>query len=73
MAEPIIALTMGDPSGNGPELSVKALSSGRFRQRARIVLVGDMTVMENARRICSSSIALPLLQLACSAMCRLCI
>ena len=58
MAEPIIALTMGDPSGNGPELSVKALSSGRFNQRARIVLVGDMIVMENARRICSSSIRL---------------
>ena len=58
MAEPIIALTMGDPSGNGPELSVKALSSGHFNQRARIVLVGDMIVMENARRICSSSIRL---------------
>ena len=67
MAEPIIALTMGDPSGNGPELSVKALSSGRFRQRARIVLVGDMTVMENARRICSSSIRLNRITSVCQA------
>ena len=67
MAEPIIALTMGDPSGNGPELSVKALSSGRFSKRARIVLVGDMTVMENARRICSSSIRLNRITSVCQA------
>lgn len=47
---PIIAITMGDPSGNGPELCIKAYASGVFRNKARLIVVGDYKVLENATR-----------------------
>ena len=49
MSLPIIAVTMGDPSGNGPELCIKAFASGAFRGKARLLVVGDYNVIENAR------------------------
>ena len=51
MDRPVIALTMGDPSGNGPELSLKALCGGRYDGRADVIVIGDLSVMLNARRI----------------------
>ena len=55
---PLIALTMGDPSGNGPELTVKALDSARHSIEATVVVIGDLTVLENAKRIVKSDIVL---------------
>ncbi len=37
---PTIAITMGDPSGIGPEVVVKALADAELRQRARFVVYG---------------------------------
>ena len=39
LRKPIIAVTMGDPAGIGPEVAVRACA--RLRRRARLVLVGD--------------------------------
>ena len=48
MRKPVIAVTMGDPSGNGPELCIKALASGRFHDIADILVVGDALAMKAA-------------------------
>lgn len=45
---PILGITMGDPSGNGPEISVKALLDSAAYQRCRPVIVGDAKCIEAA-------------------------
>lgn len=40
MGEPKIGITLGDPSGIGPEITAKALASGRFQLQG-FVLFGD--------------------------------
>ncbi len=50
MSKPLI-MTMGDPTGIGPELIVKALQSGAFDQLARpLVVAGDIGVLRRAAR-----------------------
>ena len=51
MKRPVIAVTMGDPSGNGPELCIKALASGRYHDIADVVVVGDVHALELAAEI----------------------
>ncbi len=43
---PIIALTPGDCTGIGPEITIKILRSEAVRACARIVIIGDMRVLE---------------------------
>ena len=52
MAEyiPKIALTAGDPAGIGPELVVKTVASPEWKGRARFVIYGEVTVLEEAAR-----------------------
>ena len=50
MRMPVIAVTMGDPSGNGPELCIKAFVNGGFYGKAGLVFVGDLRVLENASK-----------------------
>lgn len=38
---PIIAITMGDPAGIGPEICAKALASGELARTARCLVIGD--------------------------------
>ena len=45
-AIPLIAITMGDPAGVGPEIIVKALDSGQIRAICRPIVIGDGTVMD---------------------------
>ena len=45
---PILGISMGDPFGNGPEISVKALNDPDVYARCRPLLVGDKTSMEYA-------------------------
>lgn len=46
--KPIIGITMGDPSGNGPELCVKALVRPEIEQLCYSVVIGDARVIERA-------------------------
>lgn len=39
--KPILGITMGDPSGNGPEISVKALMDAKIYEMCRPVIIGD--------------------------------
>ena len=47
---PIVAITMGDPAGNGPEITVKALSHPELYDRCRPVVIGDAKMLEQAKR-----------------------
>jgi 4-hydroxythreonine-4-phosphate dehydrogenase len=47
MHKPLFALTMGDPAGIGPEITIKALLSGISTD---IVVIGDIKVLQNAAK-----------------------
>ena len=40
---------MGDPAGNGPEITVKALARADLYDRCRPIVVGDAKMLEQAR------------------------
>ena len=46
MSKPIIAITMGDPAGIGPEIAVKALQQRSIHEICKPLLVGDAKVFE---------------------------
>lgn len=46
---PIVAITMGDPAGNGPEITVKALADATLYDRCRPIVVGDAKMIEQAK------------------------
>ncbi len=48
MTQPIIALTMGDPAGVGPEIVVKALADPEIAPLARWVVAGDERILARA-------------------------
>jgi len=51
MALPILGITMGDPFGNGPEITVQALSDPSLYTRCRPLVVGDAASMEYAAAV----------------------
>ena len=48
---PILALTMGDPVGVGPEIIVKALADSQIYQVCRPLVLGDFPALERARTV----------------------
>lgn len=48
--KPIVGITMGDPAGSGPEITVKALADPAQYEYCRPIVVGDLKVMEQAAR-----------------------
>jgi 4-hydroxythreonine-4-phosphate dehydrogenase len=52
-ALPVVAVTMGDPAGIGPEIVLKALADPEIGTLARFVVVGDRDVLDAARRYVS--------------------
>ncbi|HXE95006.1 MAG TPA: 4-hydroxythreonine-4-phosphate dehydrogenase PdxA, partial [Dongiaceae bacterium] len=53
---PIIAITMGDPSGIGPEIIVKALQSQGVTRICVPLVIGDRLALERAIGVCSSTL-----------------
>lgn len=51
MEKPIIAVTMGDPAGIGPEIVAKSIADKATYDVARCIVIGDKKVMEKAIRI----------------------
>ena len=51
MNRPILGITMGDPFGNGPEITVRALHDKTVYDRCRPLVVGDVSSMEYALRV----------------------
>lgn len=50
MKKPIVGITMGDPAGNGPEITIKALAHAGLYDRCSPIVVGDAAVLEQAAR-----------------------
>lgn len=50
MNRPVIGISMGDPFGNGPEITVKALRRQELYKNCRPLVVGDAAAMEYAAR-----------------------
>jgi 4-hydroxythreonine-4-phosphate dehydrogenase len=46
---PIVALTLGDPAGTGPELILKALAQPEVRALGRMIIVGDAATLDRAQ------------------------
>lgn len=51
MNRPILGITMGDPAGCGPEITVKALADAAVYQRCRPLVVGDIQCIQDALRV----------------------
>src|SRR5688572_29621338 len=49
--KPILAVTMGDPAGTGPELIAKAVTTREVLAEGRPVVIGDAEVMRAAVKI----------------------
>ena len=49
---PVIAMTMGDPAGVGPEVCLKAALEAKVQRKCTPLIVGDMAVLrKHARRM----------------------
>ncbi len=48
-----VAITMGDPAGIGPEVTVKALSKAEVYEQCVPIIVGDRAAIEDAIEICN--------------------
>ncbi|MBR9765772.1 MAG: 4-hydroxythreonine-4-phosphate dehydrogenase PdxA [Rhodobacteraceae bacterium] len=59
MSKPIV-ITMGDPSGVGAEVTMKALADRDADLRASAVVIGDRDTLERAARACG--VTLPLIE-----------
>src|SRR3954452_5186487 len=55
---PILAATMGDPAGIGPEICVRALLSPEVREVSRSFVIGDARVLNRALEVCGLSATL---------------
>jgi 4-hydroxythreonine-4-phosphate dehydrogenase len=51
MTQPLIAVTMGDPAGIGPEIIARAFGEEDFREHNRAIVVGDAGILERAARL----------------------
>ena len=51
MNRPILGISMGDPFGNGPEITVRALADRKIYDRCRPLVVGDLSSMSYALRV----------------------
>ncbi len=54
---PIIALTLGDPAGTGPELIAKALAQPEVRALGRLLVVGDAATLARAQQFTGTAVA----------------
>ena len=48
---PLIGITLGDPAGIGPEITVKALADHPVSEKCRPLVIGDVRVLKNAAQI----------------------
>lgn len=63
MKKPLIALTMGDPAGIGPEIIIKALENPLLGRVCRPLIFGDRQVLEAAAKRLGKKFDIPTLPL----------
>ena len=61
--KPRVIITIGDPSGVGPEVTLKALASPEVRGLADFLVIGDGSVVEALRRDMGLTLKAPLLDM----------
>ena len=54
--KPIIAVTIGDPTGVGPEVIVKAIASGELQSSCTPMVLGRSAVLKKAAELCHLSL-----------------
>jgi 4-hydroxythreonine-4-phosphate dehydrogenase len=64
---PILAITMGDPGGIGPEIIAKALGHAEVFEASRPLVIGERRAMDAALRITHSSLHTRVLDAAAAA------
>lgn len=55
-SRPLIATVIGDPSGIGPEVCVRALAGGTLHELGDYVLIGSLDALEDAARIAGADV-----------------
>lgn len=55
---PVLAITLGDPAGIGPEVVVRALAAPRVLQGCRALVIGDVRVLRRTETLCGESLSL---------------
>ena len=50
--KPMIAISMGDAAGIGPEITVKALADAMVQEKANCIIIGDKRVLQRAIDFC---------------------
>jgi len=58
MSRPIIAITMGDPAGVGPEIIMKSLAHADLFDRCRPLVIGDVRRLRQAGKIAGVNLAI---------------
>jgi 4-hydroxythreonine-4-phosphate dehydrogenase len=53
MTLPLLALTLGDPAGIGPEIAVRSMADPEVRAAGRCLAVGDPAVVTRALQVCA--------------------
>ena len=51
MSKPLIAVTLGDPAGIGPEIVAKSIADKELFKETNCIVVGERQIMENAVKI----------------------
>jgi 4-phospho-D-threonate 3-dehydrogenase / 4-phospho-D-erythronate 3-dehydrogenase len=59
---PILAVTMGDPAGIGPEIAAKAFAKKKIYKICRPVLIGHPAIMEKALKIANVDLQIKTIQ-----------
>lgn len=62
MSQPIVAITMGDAAGIGPEVIAKALSEDEMHRICRPLVIGDAKRLKQAIEIVSASLEINIVQ-----------
>ena len=58
MTPPLVAVTMGDPAGIGPEIIAKTFADPDFHARNRALVVGDAGMLERAAQLVGLPLAI---------------
>lgn len=66
-SKPIIAITIGDPAGIGPEVTAKALAHREVWEHCRPLVVGDAGVMRQVAALLGSALAFRAIEQAAEA------
>lgn len=52
MSKPLIGITLGDPGGVGPEITIKAVTSTKLNDCADFIIIGSELVLSKAAGVC---------------------